>query len=66
VPTQRHPRRAPARRRHGRRLTPHRRGRESSWPTRVVGADATFSGIATHVFAKQDDDDLKLDLHTFN
>jgi len=47
-------------------LTPHRRGRESSWPTRVVGADATFSGIATHVFAKQDDDDLKLDLHTFN
>jgi uncharacterized protein (TIGR02246 family) len=31
------------------------------------GADATFSGIATHVFAKQDDDDdLKLDLHTFN
>ena len=30
------------------------------------GAPATFSGIATHVFAKQADGSLKLKLHTFN
>jgi ketosteroid isomerase-like protein len=30
------------------------------------GAPATFSGIATHVFAKQGDGSLKLKLHTFN
>lgn len=31
-----------------------------------TGAPATFSGIATHVFAKQPDGSLKLKLHTFN
>jgi ketosteroid isomerase-like protein len=30
------------------------------------GAPARFSGIATHVFAKQVDGKLKLKLHTFN
>lgn len=30
------------------------------------GAAATFSGVATHVFAKQDDGSYKLMLHTFN
>jgi uncharacterized protein (TIGR02246 family) len=30
------------------------------------GADASLGGIATHVFKVQDDDSLKLDLHTFN
>lgn len=31
-----------------------------------AGAPATFSGIATHVFEKQDDGSLRLKLHTFN
>lgn len=31
-----------------------------------TGAPATFSGIATHVFEKQDDGSLRLRLHTFN
>lgn len=30
------------------------------------GADATFSGVATHVFEVQGDGSLKLKLHTFN
>ena len=30
------------------------------------GADAPLSGVATHVFEKQDDGSLKLRLHTFN
>ena len=30
------------------------------------GTPTTFSGIATHVFAKQADGSLKLKLHTFN
>jgi uncharacterized protein (TIGR02246 family) len=30
------------------------------------GAPATFGGVATHVFEKQDDGSLKLKLHTFN
>jgi uncharacterized protein (TIGR02246 family) len=30
------------------------------------GAPATFSGLATHVFARQADGSLKLKLHTFN
>jgi ketosteroid isomerase-like protein len=30
------------------------------------GAPATFSGIATHVLARQVDGNLKLKLHTFN
>ncbi|EPC02142.1 hypothetical protein L861_15645 [Litchfieldella anticariensis FP35 = DSM 16096] len=31
-----------------------------------AGAAATFSGIATHVFEKQDDGSLQLKVHTFN
>ncbi len=31
-----------------------------------AGAATTFQGIATHVFDKQDDGSLKLELHTFN
>ncbi|GGX95605.1 hypothetical protein GCM10007160_24010 [Litchfieldella qijiaojingensis] len=31
-----------------------------------AGAPATFSGIATHVFKKQDDGSLRLKVHTFN
>jgi ketosteroid isomerase-like protein len=30
------------------------------------GAPATFGGVATHLFEKQDDGSLKLKLHTFN
>jgi uncharacterized protein (TIGR02246 family) len=32
----------------------------------AAGAAATWSGVATHVFEKQDDGSLKLKLHTFN
>ncbi|MFC3283494.1 YybH family protein [Litchfieldella rifensis] len=31
-----------------------------------AGAPAAFSGIATHVFKKQDDGSLRLKVHTFN
>ncbi|MFC3283094.1 YybH family protein [Litchfieldella rifensis] len=38
----------------------------SAQGTDDAGAPATFSGVATHVFEKQDDGSLQLKVHTFN
>ncbi|HET6470045.1 MAG TPA: SgcJ/EcaC family oxidoreductase [Geminicoccaceae bacterium] len=41
----------------------------AKWSARgkdAQGADATFGGVATHVFERQPDGSLKLRLHTFN